>query len=94
MYEKITGRYFVKGKNNEPSFSLTVAYRELARGHDCLLQKPVTLNSFLQKFWVEVLERMDYLKMAVDVENYHELDFIGAKLMVNDRPDNVVALHF
>lgn len=35
---------------DEPSFSLTVAYRELARGHDCLLQRPVTLYSFLQKF--------------------------------------------
>lgn len=38
-----------------PSFSLTVAYRELASGHDCLLQKPVTLYSLRQKFWVEVL---------------------------------------
>ena len=47
-----------KGLNDGPlpSFSLTVAYLEFARGHDCLLQKPVTLYSFLQKFWVDVLE--------------------------------------
>ena len=39
-----------------PSFSRTVAYREFARGHDCRLQKPVTLYSFLQKFCVSVLQ--------------------------------------
>ncbi|KAJ2991444.1 hypothetical protein NUW54_g8190 [Trametes sanguinea] len=38
-----------------PSFSLTVAYREFAKGQLCLLQRPVTLYSFLQKFCVVVL---------------------------------------
>jgi hypothetical protein len=38
-----------------PSCSRTVAYRELARGHDCRLQNPVTLYSFRQKFCVTVL---------------------------------------
>ena len=38
-----------------PSFSLTVAYLEFARGQDCRLQNPVTLYSFRQKFWVDVL---------------------------------------
>ncbi len=33
-----------------PSFSLTVAYREFAKGQDCRLQKPLTLYSLRQKF--------------------------------------------
>ena len=39
-----------------PSCSRTVAYREFASGHDCLLQNPVTLYSLRQKFCVAVLE--------------------------------------
>ena len=39
-----------------PSFSLTVAYRLFANGQACLLHSPVTLFSFLQNFWVVVLQ--------------------------------------
>lgn len=46
-------------------FERTVAYRELARGHDCLLQRPVTLYSLRQKFFsFVVLENISF--------DYHE----------------------
>ncbi len=44
-----------KDRGYSPSFSLTVAYLEFANGQLCLLQKPVTLYSFRQKFCVAVL---------------------------------------
>lgn len=37
---------------------------------------------------------MDCLTVGHGLEGYDKLDFIRAKLMVNDRPYNVVALHF
>ena len=40
---------------NLPPISLTVAYRELASGQLALLQRPVALYSFLQKFWPTAL---------------------------------------
>jgi hypothetical protein len=43
------------GRPCKPSCSLTVAYREFAKGHDWRLHRPVTLYSFRQKFCVEVL---------------------------------------
>lgn len=40
----------------------TVAYRELARGQDCLLHRPVTLYSLRQKFFsFVVLELVSYV---------------------------------
>lgn len=38
-------------KYTTPSFSRTVAYRELARGHDCRLHRPVRLYSLRQNVW-------------------------------------------
>lgn len=55
------------------------------------MQKPVTLYSFLQKFWVVVLYVVEYI--VFDIARNHILDFVGAELRVDDAPYNVVALH-
>ena len=75
-----------------PSCSRTVAYRELARGHDCRLQKPVRLYSFRQKFCVTVLGRPVELHVEKDTRN-NILDFVRAELVTDGGPYHVVALH-
>ena len=60
---------WIKVRRNEPSFSLTVAYREFARGHDCRLHSPVTLYSFRQKFWVIVLRNGFQLSHLLHVDS-------------------------
>jgi hypothetical protein len=75
-----------------PSCSRTVAYRELARGHDCRLQRPVRLYSFRQKFCVTVLRRPDKLHVDKDTRN-NILDFVRTELVTNGGPYHVVALH-
>ena len=47
--------------SHRPFSSLMVAYLLFAKGHDCLLQSPVTLYSFLQKFFVSVLKYQVYI---------------------------------
>ena len=66
-----------------PFSSITVAYLELANGHEFLLHKPVTLYSFLQNVFVTVL----YLKRKV-------LCLIRTMTVVDNFPDNVVYYHF
>lgn len=76
-----------------PSCSRTVAYRELARGHDCRLQKPVRLYSFRQKFCVTVLEGpLSELHVDEDTRN-NILDLVRAELVTDGGPYHVVALH-
>lgn len=78
--------------NSVPSFSRTVAYLELANGHDCLLQKPVTLYSFRQKFCVSVLDTGKPSRKQNTTPN-SSLDFVRTKLSIYHRPYHVVALH-
>lgn len=67
----------------------TVAYRELARGHDCLLQRPVTLYSLRQKFFsFVVLENVSF-DLSRD-SRFAILEFERAKLLVDNLPDNFV----
>jgi hypothetical protein len=75
------------GGGEQPSFSRTVAYLELARGQDCLLQKPETLYSFRQKFWVVVLTEGQWEER---IFRDAVLDFVGAKLVVYYRPYYIV----
>lgn len=75
-----------------PSCSRTVAYLEFASGQLCRVQKPVTLYSFLQKFWVVVLWEAFSDGLGV-VGKGNVLDFVGTELCVDHRPYNVVALH-
>lgn len=76
-----------------PSFSRTVAYREFAKGHDWRLQRPVTLYSLRQKFWVVVLRKWIRIGVYCLETETNALDFIGAELVIYYRPDHVVALH-
>jgi len=75
-----------------PSFSRTVAYRELARGHDCRLHSPVTLYSFLQKFCVVVLQKTQTW-MSFSTSRSHSLDFVWAEMVIYHWPDNIITLH-
>lgn len=80
-----------------PSCSRTVAYREFASGHDCLLQNPVTLYSLRQKFCVAVLEGavdgQGFGTWVVVDQEANGLYFVRAELGVNHGPYHVVALH-
>lgn len=70
-------------------FERTVAYRELARGHDCLLQRPVTLYSLRQKFFsFVVLENISF-DLSRD-SRFAILEFERAKLLVDNLPDDFV----
>ena len=80
----------LKARRNEPSFSLTVAYREFARGHDCRLHSPVTLYSFRQKFCVVVLRNESFATCWL-AKNL--LDFVWAELLIYHRPYDIVTLH-
>jgi hypothetical protein len=82
-----------ENKGSTPSCSRTVAYRELARGHDCRLQNPVTLYSFRQKFWVTVLGRLPKFRSHWRGKQGIVLDFIRAELVSDGRPYHVVTLH-
>ncbi len=55
------------------------------------MQNPVTLYSFRQKFCVAVLTKNEHFEKLADGGNV--LDFVGAELIVYDRPYHVVALH-
>jgi hypothetical protein len=88
-----------------PSCSRTVAYRELARGHDCREQKPVKLYSFLQKFWVVVLtiswlssagvtsSLLDLVRAEPDDQLQDSCEVEGGHLLsIDDGPDDLVGL--
>jgi hypothetical protein len=70
------------------SCSRIVAYRELARGHDCRLQRPVTLYSLRQKFFSLVVLQTSELRPRVTSRNLLYLK--GAELLVDDLPNYLV----
>lgn len=102
-----------------------VAYRELASGHDCRLQSPLTLYSFRQKFWflvvlfknklwlafylytcglyslsslsvlvvLYVCGRRKFFLCADRDRDRNLLELIGAELLVDNLPNNLVGRH-
>lgn len=72
-------------KNKMPFSSLIVAYRLFANGQAYLSHLPVTLNSFLQNLSVFVLPKF----VIVYSHSKKILDFKGAKVLVNDAPNDL-----
>lgn len=72
-----------------------VAYLELANGQLWRLQRPVTLYSLRQKFFsLVVLLYQELVKLSLRGWAWmHALEFEGAKLLINDLPDDLVRSH-